>query len=131
MASRTLHQLAWHNATLLQGDVVAAVAALKATPGLDLQIIGSGNLVQTLQAASLIDEYNVWTFPVVLGRGKRLFEEGAKPTELRLVGSRVSASGVVMSRYALAGAVLCGSFVQGEVSATELDRREKWAREGG
>jgi len=59
-------------------------------PGPDLQIIGSGNLIQTLQAASLIDEYNVWTFPVVLGRGKRLFGETAKPTALRLVRSQVS-----------------------------------------
>ena len=131
VASRTLHKLEWHNATLLQGDVVAAVAALKATPGLDLQIIGSGNLLQTLQAASLIDEFNVWTFPIVLGRGKRLFKEGAKPAGLRLVGSRVSGSGVVMSRYVLAGEVPCGSFVQGEVSAKEVDRRAKWARDGG
>src|SRR5436305_10785198 len=73
VASRTLKTLGWNNSTLLRGDVVAAVAALKAQPGLDLQIIGSGNLIQTLQAASLIDEYNTWTFPVVLGRGKRLF----------------------------------------------------------
>ena len=78
VASRTLEKLHWKNSTLLRGDVTAAVAALKSKAGLDLQIIGSGNLIQTLQAASLIDEYNVWTFPVVLGRGKRLFEAGAR-----------------------------------------------------
>jgi dihydrofolate reductase len=76
----TLH---WNNSTLLRGDVVSAIIALKTQPGHDLQIIGSGNLIQTLQAASLIDEYNVWTFPVVLGQGKRLFGETAKPFALR------------------------------------------------
>ncbi|MDM0066773.1 dihydrofolate reductase family protein [Variovorax sp. J31P207] len=87
VASRTLKKLHWNNSTLLRGDVIAAVAALKSEVGQNLQIIGSGNLIQTLQAASLIDEYNVWTFPVVLGRGKRLFEAGAKPGALRLVDS--------------------------------------------
>jgi dihydrofolate reductase len=105
VASRTLKTLHWNNSTLLHGDVIAAVAALKAEAGLDLQIIGSGNLIQTLQAASLIDEYNVWTFPVVLGRGKRLFEAAAKPGALRLVASQASATGVVMSTYVPAGDV--------------------------
>ena len=71
--------------------VAYAVTALKSEAGLNLQIIGSGNLIQALQAASLIDEYNVWTFPVLLGRGKRLFEAGAKPGALRLVASETSA----------------------------------------
>ena len=64
VASRTLTTLHWNNSTLLRGDVVPAITALKAQPGPDLQMIGSGNLIQTLQAASLIDEYNVWIFPV-------------------------------------------------------------------
>jgi dihydrofolate reductase len=88
VASRTLTTLHWNNSTLLRGDVVSAIIALKAQPGADLQVIGSSNLIQTLQAASLIDEYNVWTFPVVLGQGKRLFGETAKPSALRLVRSR-------------------------------------------
>ena len=92
VASRTLTMVHWNNSILLRGDVVAAIIALKAQPGPDLQIIGSGNLIETLQAASLIDEYNVWTFPVVLGRGKRLFGERAKPFALRLVLSHVSSS---------------------------------------
>ena len=131
VASRTLEKLDWNNATLLQGDVAAAVAALKSQAGPDLQIIGSGNLVQTLRGASLIDEYNVWTFPVVLGRGKRLFEEGARPGALRLVESTTSATGVVMSTYAPAGDVPPGSFVQTEPSAREMARRAKLAREAG
>jgi dihydrofolate reductase len=131
VASRTLTKLGWNNSTLLRGDVAAAVAALKSSPGPDLQIIGSGNLIQTLQAASLIDQYHVWTFPVVLGRGKRLFEAGAKAGALALVESRTSKTGVVMSTYVLAGDIQPGSFVQGQPSAKEIDRRAKWAREGG
>ena len=131
VASRTLKTLHWNNATLLRGDVIAAVAALKAEAGKDLQIIGSGNLIQTLQGASLIDEYNVWTFPVVLGRGKRLFEAAAKPGALRLVASQVSATGVVMITYVPAGDVPPGSFAQDEPSAKELERRAKLAREAG
>jgi dihydrofolate reductase len=131
VASRTLQNVPWNNSTLLRGDVAAAVAALKAEAGLDLQIIGSGNLIQTLQAASLIDEYNVWTFPVVLGRGKRLFEAGARPGALRLVASQASATGVVMSTYVSAGEVAPGSFAQTEPSAQEVERRAKLAREAG
>jgi dihydrofolate reductase len=132
VASRTLKKpLQWNNSTLLRGDVIAAVAALKAEAGLDLQIIGSGNLIQTLQAASLIDEYNVWTFPVVLGRGKRLFEADAKPGALRLAASQTSATGVVMSTYVPAGDIPLGSFAQAELSEKEVQRRAKLAREAG
>jgi dihydrofolate reductase len=106
---------------------VSAITALKAQPGLDLQIIGSGNLIQTLQAASLIDEYNLWVYPVVLGRGKRLFEDGAKPCALRLVASKVSKSGVVMSTYVPAGDIRPGSFESIEPSDKELARRKKMA----
>jgi len=129
IASRTLTTLRWNNSTLLRGDVVSAIIALKAQPGPDLQMIGSGNLIQTLQAASLIDEYNVWTFPVVLGRGKRLFSETAKPSALRLVRSQVSTAGVVMSTYMPAGDIQPGSFASAEPSEKELARRKKMANE--
>ena len=128
VASRTLKtNLQWNNSTLLQGDVVSAITALKAQPGPALQMIGSGNLIQTLQAASLIDEYNVWTFPLVLGRGKRLFSETARPSALRLVRSQVSTSGVVMSTYEPAGDIQPGSFASTEPSEKELARRKKMA----
>ena len=129
VASRTLTALRWNNSTLLHGDVVSAIIALKAQPGPDLQMIGSGNLIQTLQAASLIDEYNVWTFPVVLGRGKRLFSETAKPVALRLVRSQVSTTGVVMSTYVQGGDIRPGSFASAEPSEKELARRKKMANE--
>jgi dihydrofolate reductase len=112
VASRTLKALKWNNSSLLGTDIVSAITALKAQPGHDLQIIGSGNLIQTLQAASLIDEYNVWTYPVVLGRGKRLFENGVRPGALRLAASKVSTSGVVMSTYVPAGDIQLGTVGQ-------------------
>ena len=127
VASRTLKSLQWNNSSVLGGDIVSAIAALKVQPGHDLQIIGSGNLIQTLQAASLIDEYNVWTYPVVLGGGKRLFENGARPSALRLVASKVSTTGVVMSTYVPAGDISLGSLSQTEPSAKELTRRAKMA----
>ena len=127
VASRTLQSLQWNNSSLLGGEIVSAVSALKAQPGQTLQIIGSGNLIQTLQAASLIDEYNVWTYPVVLGRGKRLFANGARPCALRLVASKVSTTGVVMSTYVPAGDISLGSLSEDEPSAKELTRRAKMA----
>jgi dihydrofolate reductase len=129
VASRTLTMLHWNNSTLLHGEVISAITALKAQPGLDLQMIGSGNLIQTLQAASLIDEYNVWTFPVVLGRGKRLFSETAEPSALRLVRSQVSTSGAVMSTYVPSGDIQPGSFASAAPSEKELARRKKIANE--
>jgi dihydrofolate reductase len=109
VASRTLKSLQWNNSSVLGGDIVAAITALKGQPGPDLQIIGSGNLIQTLQAASLIDEYNVWAYPVVLGGGKRLFEKGSRPGALRLVASKVSKAGVVMCTYVAAGDISLGT----------------------
>jgi dihydrofolate reductase len=128
VASRTLKTLSWNNSSLLGDDVVAAIAELKSQDGHDLQLIGSGDLIRTLQAASLIDEYNVWIFPVVLGRGRRLFETTAKPRAMRLVTSHVSTTGVLLTTYVPAGAIPLGSFAQAEPSAKELERRAKMAR---
>ena len=127
VASRTLTDLHWNNSTLLTGDVTLAIKALKAQPGADLQVIGSGELIQTLHAASLIDEYNVWTYPVTLGRGKRLFGESTRPTALRLLRSRVSSTGVVMSTYVPGGEIKPGSFASTEPSDLEQARRTKMA----
>ncbi|MGF1567489.1 MAG: dihydrofolate reductase family protein [Nodosilinea sp.] len=127
VASRTLTTLYWNNSTLLHGDVVSAIVALKAQPGLDLQMIGSSHLIQTLQPASLIDEYNLWTFPVVLGRGKRLFSETVKPSALRLVRSQVSTTGVVMSTYVPDSDIRPGAMGSDEPSKQEVTRRKKIA----
>jgi len=130
VATRTLRTLQWNNSILLGDDIVQAIAELKAQHGQDLQIIGSSNLIQSLQAASLIDEYNVWTYPLILGRGKRLFEATAKPGALRLVSTKASATGVVMSTYVPVGDIQPGSFAQPEPSEKELERRAKMRREG-
>ncbi|MEX1993232.1 MAG: dihydrofolate reductase family protein [Steroidobacteraceae bacterium] len=129
VASRTLKTLRWEHSTLLGEDVIEEIAALKTQSGHDLQIIGSGQLIQSLQAASLVDEYNVWTFPVILGRGKRLFEASARPGALRLVSTQASTTGVVMSTYIPAGEIPLGSFAQAEPSTKELDRRAKMVHE--
>lgn len=127
VASRTLTSLRWNNSTLLKGDVVPAIIALKQQPGPDLQVIGSGNLIQTLHGASLIDEYNLWTFPVVLGRGKRLFSETARPAALRLIRSEVSDTGVMMNAYVPDGDIRPGSFPGADPSELERVRRQHMA----
>ncbi len=97
VASRTRSELAW-NASVLPSDAAAAVAALKAQPGQDLLLFGSGELAQTLIAANLIDEYRLLVYPVVLGAGQRLFHDGALAA-LRLLGATPFASGAVLLRY--------------------------------
>jgi dihydrofolate reductase len=121
VASRTLKTLQWNNSVLLVEDIVQAIVALKAQPGRDLQLIGSSNLIQSPQAASLIDQYNLWSYPLILGRGKRLFEAGAKPSALRLVSTQASTTGVVMSTYVPAGDIRPGSFEQAAPSEKKRD----------
>lgn len=129
VASRSLQSLDWENSLLLEAPIAASISALKSQSGLDLQIIGSGNLIQSLQAESLIDEYNVWTFPVVLGRGKRLFETTATPSAFRLKSTQASTTGVIMSKYVPAGSIPLGTFGDAVPSAKEEERRVKMARE--
>jgi dihydrofolate reductase len=90
--------------------VAEGIAALKQEDGPELQVHGSGNLIQTLLRHNLIDEYRLWVFPVVLGSGKRLFAEGTVPSGLKLVNSLVSTTGVVMGTYEPAGDIVIGSF---------------------
>jgi dihydrofolate reductase len=114
VASRTLTSVDWPGSVLLGGDVVAEVRALKAQPGGELQVHGSGNLVQTLIDNDLIDEYRLLWFPVHLGGGKRLFGDGRIPRALRLTGVRESATGVVMTTYEPDGPVRLGSFTDAD-----------------
>ena len=87
VASRTLKQADWHNTTIISGDVAAAVAKLKEEPGNEIQVSGSSGLLQTLLKYDLVDELRLWTFPVVLGPGKRLFGNGTMPASFRLIES--------------------------------------------
>ena len=99
VASTTLRTPEWNNSTILEGDLVDAVERLKGEPGGDIWVIGSWNLAQTLVRHDLVDEYNLWTFPILVGRGKRLFDEGTVPSCLHLLETRTSRTGVVISRY--------------------------------
>lgn len=110
VASRGHPKLDWKESVLIEGDVAEGVAALKRQDGPELQVHGSGNLIQTLIRHNLVDEYRLWLFPLVLGAGKRLFAEGTVPAALRLVGSTVSTTGVIIGTYEPAGEIAFGSF---------------------
>jgi dihydrofolate reductase len=124
VASRTLDTLEWGPSQLLEGNVGEAVARLKEEDGPELQVHGSANLLQTLVQHGLIDQFRVFIFPVVLGRGKRLFEEGAPAGALKLVDSKVASTGVVMATYEPAGEIPIGSFALEEPTEAEVRRRE-------
>lgn len=114
VASTTLDSLGWHKASLLHGDVAANVARLKAQPGNELQVHGSGNLAQTLIEHDLVDEYRLLYFPVHLGAGKKLFADGVRPAALRLLDAKQTSTGVLIARYEPAGPVQHGSYALDE-----------------
>src|SRR5919109_4362257 len=100
VASRTLREpLPWPNSTLLNADVADAVAQLKGQSEKDINVMGSGELIQTLMRHDLIDEYLLLIHPLVLGAGRRLFADGGPPASLRLVDSTVSTTGVLIATY--------------------------------
>jgi dihydrofolate reductase len=100
----------WNNSTLIKGDVAKYVAELKRSDGPEIQVHGSGDLIQTLLQNDLVDEFHLMIFPVVLGLGKRLFAGGTIPAGLRATGVKTSSSGVVIATYERAGAIKKGSF---------------------
>ena len=99
VATTTLSELDWANSMPMQGDVAERVAKLKAEPGRLLQVHGSWQLIQTLLAADLIDEFRLWTFPVLVGGGKRLFGENVSQPKLKLIKSGATSNGVCMGIY--------------------------------
>jgi dihydrofolate reductase len=110
VASRSHPRLDWGPGVLLEGDAGPAVAELKAGDGPELQVHGSGNLIQTLLRDGLVDEFRIWTFPVLAGSGKRLFAEGTVPAGLQLVDTTISTTGVVIGTYRPAGELITGTF---------------------
>ncbi|GAA2719113.1 dihydrofolate reductase family protein [Cellulomonas aerilata] len=110
VASRGTPDLSWERSVLLEPDAVTAIRALKQEEGRELQVHGSSDLIQTLVTTDLVDEYRVLVFPVLVGRGKRLYGDGTAPQGLRLLDSQVSGTGVVMSRYATEGEARTGTF---------------------
>lgn len=123
VASRTLTSLEWAKSFLIEGDVAEGVAALKQQDGPELQVHGSSNLIQTLLKHNLVDQFNLWTFPVVVGLGKKLFSDGTIPAGLRLIDSSLSTTGVVIAKYEPAGEVPIGSFAMEDPTEAELERR--------
>jgi dihydrofolate reductase len=110
VASRSRPRLEWRKSVLIEGDAGEGVAALKQGDGPELQVHGSGNLIQTLLRHNLVDEYRLWVFPLVIGSGKRLFADGTVPSGLKLVDSVVSTTGVMIGTYKPAGEIVTGSF---------------------
>jgi dihydrofolate reductase len=124
VATRSGRTLDWQNSQSLGDDIVSTLMELKSTDGPDLLIQGSSDLIQTLLKHQLIDEFSLLIFPVLLGKGKRLFGAGTMPSAMKLTKSRSFASGVVMATYEPDGAVKTGSFALPEASAAEMERRK-------
>ena len=112
VASTTLKELEWENSKLIEGDVQEGVRALKEEDGPELQVHGSANLIQTLLEHGLVDEFHVWTFPLVLGTGKRLFDGGTVPAGMEVTGSETSSTGVIMATYRPGAEIKYGSFAE-------------------
>ena len=111
VASHSHPSLQWSNSVAIEGDAADGIAALKKEDGPELQVHGSGNLIQTLLRHNLVDQYRLWIFPVVIGSGKRLFSEGTIPAGLKLVDHTISTTGVMIATYEPAGELVTGSFV--------------------
>jgi dihydrofolate reductase len=128
VASTTRSELEWENSKLIEGEVAEGVRALKEEEGPELQVHGSANLIQTLLQHGLVDEFRVWIFPLVLGKGKRLFDGGTVPAGMELASSQVSSTGVIMATYRSGAEIKGGSFAAETPSEAELARRA--AQEG-
>ncbi|HEY3955525.1 MAG TPA: dihydrofolate reductase family protein [Streptosporangiaceae bacterium] len=109
VATKTRTEFSWHGAVPLSGDIAQQAAELKRAPGKELQIHGSGALARSLMGQDLIDAYRLIVFPVVLGRGQRLFADGVPPAAMRLTGARPTGAGVVVHTFEAAGRPAFGS----------------------
>ncbi len=123
VASRSRPTLGWPNSQWLGEDAVASLRALKREDGPDMIVQGSSDFLQTLWRHGLVDEFSVLIFPVVLGKGKRLFGDGAVPMGLKLVEAQSYPTGAVVAKYLPDGAVKLGDFTMAEPSAAEIERR--------
>ena len=110
MVSKTVTSHEWKNSVFVTGDVVDEIKKLKQQDGLDLQVYGSSQLIQTLLKHDLIDKLWLKIFPITLGAGKRLFGEGTIPAAFELTDSKISSKGVIAVNYERAGEVKTGSF---------------------
>ena len=110
VASHSLFKSDWTGTVILQGDVAEAIKKLKQQDGPELQVHGSGNLIQTLLQQGLVDELWLKIFPITLGSGKRLFADGTIPSAFTLIECKTSPKGVIIASYKRSGEVETGSF---------------------
>ncbi len=129
VASKTLTKLEWSNSELIRGDVAEEVKNIKEQDGPEMQVHGSGNLIQTLLKHNLVDELWLKIFPITLGRGKRLFAEGTVPAGFKLLESESSPGGVIIASYVRVGEVKTGSFAFEPPTEAELARRKRFKEE--
>jgi len=127
--SNTIKNPSWANSIVLSGDIVPQIRQLKDQDGPQLQVHGSGNLIQALLAHDLIDDLRLKIFPIVLGVGKRLFADGTIPAEFRCTGCETSTTGVIIADYERAGQIKTGSFALDTPTEAELSRRKRLQEE--
>jgi dihydrofolate reductase len=130
VVSSTLRTLTWQNSKILTGDIAAGVSRIKGEPGPELQVYGSGQLVRALlETPELVDELRLLIFPLILGKGKRIFGERSALAGWELVRSTSSTTGVLMVTYRAAPARPAGSFASQQPSVAEIERRRRMQRE--
>ena len=121
--------LSWNNTTRISDNIVEEIRKLKAEDGPELQVHGSGGLIQTLLKHNLVDELRLMTFPITLGTGKKLFEDGTQPLAFKLTKSTTSSTGVIIETYEKAGAIQIGTAEFEIPTDAELARRTRLAEE--
>jgi dihydrofolate reductase len=122
VASRSNPKRNWQNSHLLDKDIIASLQKMKGEDGPDLLVQGPSHLLQTLWKGGIVDEFGVLIFPVVLGKGKRLFGDGPIPTAQELLKSQSYATGVIVANYETAGEVKTRDIQLAEPSEVELQR---------
>ena len=120
VVSRTLENANWNGSTIIKGDVAKQLADLKMQSGPELQVHGSGNLIQTLLRNDLVNELHVWAFPLTIGDGKRLFAGGTVPASFKLTNSKISTTGVIIATYERGGKIGTGSFALEDLKEAEV-----------
>jgi dihydrofolate reductase len=129
VVSKTVNKLNWNNSYLIKNNIGQEIGNLKEQDGPELQVHGSGNLIKTLVNENLADFFNIWIFPVTVGKGKQLFGEGTNAGNLKLVDIKSSGTGVIIAKYQPAGELTLGSFALENVTDEEMARRRKLASE--
>jgi dihydrofolate reductase len=129
VATRKGLDLTWKDSVALR-DAASDVARLKRENGPSLLTQGSTDLIQTLLANDLVDQINLFIFPIVLGQGKKLFGAGSRAGAFRMIASRISPRGILMVKFAPDGAVKTGDLAMNPPTPAEVARREKLKREG-